>query len=444
MPRTATERHGMDGDPTTLAAILAGEPSAPAWEQAWPLLEQAPADLLAEAAPVLLAWPPRLRPMPDHWWQRYAAGQADPWHALAAWRRLGDLQDVESGRPAETGRDEEDEGDDFAYFYHGATSVACPAEPRWLVVTAAAEWHHNGGDIVVWGTAPQAPSAMLLDGARFHDEALDTQLSPDGTIAVSSVEGRVHAWRVPEGTEAWQLNLGPNEDDDFFDTERTTVRIGFSADGSRVAAGSAARGVRVLDPYTGEVVLELAADPLGPVALDPTGRRLAHAGRAGEIVVRDTGSGAELLRHDSGLLRVNALAFAPDGGGLLVAGGVREGAEDAPVTPAAVLLTLDGDAVGGAAPVRPQGLPAKLTGDSPLATVCTRAVWGQCGPLVYAADDDATALFDGRGRVLWTEPAMAAGGFSTDGRVLVTVTETISAVFVDALPPADRSAPRGE
>ncbi|MBV1851812.1 WD40 repeat domain-containing protein [Catellatospora tritici] len=439
MPRTATratERHGMDGDPTTLAAILAGEPSAPAWQQAWPLLERAPADLLAEAAASLRAWPPHLRPMPDHWWQRYAAGQVEPWHALAAWRRLGDLEDVQNGQPALAEPD--DEADSFAYFYHGATSVACPGEPRWLVVCAAAEWHHNGGDIVVWGAAPQVPSRMLLDGAHFHDEALDTQLSPDGTIMVTSVEGRVHAWRVPDGTALWQLNLGPNDDDDFFDTERTTVRVGFSADGSRVAAGSAARGVRVLNPHTGEVLLEVAADPLGAVALDGEGRRLAHAGRDGEILIRDTGSGTVVLRHGTGLTRVNALAYAADGSGLLVAGGVRDDAEDAPVTPAAVLVTLDGDAVAGQTPVRPQGVPGKLTADSPLATVCTRAVWGQCGPLVYTVDDGGSALFDGHGRTLWTESEMTMGNFSADGRVLVTVSESINVVFLDALPPAAR------
>ncbi|GHJ49361.1 hypothetical protein Cs7R123_67030 [Catellatospora sp. TT07R-123] len=418
----------MDGDRITLAALLAGEPSAEAWEQAWPLLEQASPDELATAAPLLRSWPPRLRPMPDAWWQQYAAGQSRPCHALAAWRQLGDLDHVQSGRPALA---EPDEDADFAYFYHGATSVACPDDPRWLVVTAAAEWHHNGGDIVVWGAVPQLPSRMLLDGAHFHDEALDTSLSPDGTVAVTSVEGRLHAWAVPEGTALWQLDLGPTADgDDFFDVDRASVRIGFSADGRLVAAGSAAHGVRVVDTASGEVRLSTPADPCGPVALNRDGGRLAHAGGGGEIVIRDAATGETVLRHDTGLAGVNALAFATDGTGLLVAGGLGG---EAGLVPGAALLTLDGDRVTGTSLV-PSG--SELPADSPLAILCTRCVWAEHGPLVHAVDDSGTVLFDGTGRVLWTEPGMAAGNFSADGRILVLVSETISAVFADALPPA--------
>lgn len=297
------------------------------------------------------------------------------------------------------------------------------------MLCAAAEWHHNGGDIVVWSTGPQVPSRMLLDGSGFHDEALDVQLSPDGSVAAGSVEGRLHAWRTPGGEALWQVDLGPAQESvDTFDMARMTTRIGFSGDGRRVAAGSAARGLRVIDAGTGHVLASLEVDTCGPVALDRTGRLLAHGGEAGAIVVRDTASGT-LTSHDTGLSVVNALAFAVDGSGLLAAGGAS-----GDVT-AAVLLTLDGDRVAGSRQVRPEGLPPDMSAQSPLAAVATRCVWGEHGPLVFAVDDGGAVLFDERGRPLWTEPAYVAGGFSPAGDVLALVGDTVTAVFLDALRP---------
>jgi hypothetical protein len=411
-------------DATTLDTLLSGEPSAEAWARAVPLLERASADVLAAAAARLLDWPARCRPMPDHWWDEQRAGRRRPWHRTAAWRELGDLDHVQTGGsprfPAED--------DGFASFGEGAVSVACPPDPAWLVLGAAAEWHHNGGDIVVWGTGPQVPSRMLLDGGAFHDEALDVQISPDGGVAVASVEGRLHAWRTPGGEQLWQLDLGPAQESvDSFDMVGMTTRIGFSGDGRRVAAGSVARGLRVIDTATGHVLFTQEVADCGPVALDHAGRLLAHAGDAGAIVVRETASGV-LTSHDTGLSTVSAVTFAADGSGLLAAG--SDAAEDAV---AAVLLTLDGDRVVDSRLIRPGGLPPDMSARSPLAAVCTRCVWGGQGPLVLAVDDDCAVLFDERGRLLWIESGQVAGGFSPAGDVLTLVGDTVIAVFLAGL-----------
>ncbi|WP_155371429.1 WD40 repeat domain-containing protein [Catellatospora vulcania] len=360
--------------------------------------------------------------MPDGWWDEQRAGQHRSWHRLAAWRELGDLDDVQSGgTPRSPGED------DFANFGEGAVAVACPPDPAWLVLCAAAEWHHSGGDIAVWGTGPDVAGRLLLDGRDFHDEALDVQVSPDGSVAVASVEGRLHAWRTPGGDALWQLDLGPvAESVDTFDMPRMTPRIGFSGDGRLVAAGSVARGLRVIDAGTGDIIVELPVATCGPVALDHAGRLLAHGGEAGGIVVRDADTGTVRCHHDTGLSTVNALAFAPDGSGLLVAGG-------APEAPAAVLLTLDADRVAYTRLVLAEGLPPDISAQSPLAAVATRCVWGEHGPLVLAVDDGGAVLFDAAGRLLWTGHEGTVGGFSPAGDVLAVVGETIGTVFIEGL-----------
>ncbi|MEV4417652.1 hypothetical protein [Catellatospora sp. NPDC049609] len=424
----------MNSEDTTLAALLDGEPTEGAWQAVCDLLEHAAPEALPAAVARLRTWPARLRSMPDGWWDEHSQGVSRPWHAAAAWRVLGDLDDVRNGRPP--AGDDEDETD-FAGFSEGATAVACPTRAGWLVLCAAAEWHHSGGDVVVWGTDAGTAPVKLLDGAGFHDEALDAQLSPDETSAVCAVEGRLHAWRVPGGEALWQVDLAETTDPDGqFDMAHAAVRIGFSGDGRLVAAGAAARGIHLVDTATGELRRLVSTDTCGPVALDHDGRRLAHAGTAGEVVVRETATGTVLLRHDTGLAAVNAVAFAADGTGLAVAGGARDADQSPHVPPAAQVLTLDGDTVVHTRRVTPQAVPDKLAADSPLAAVATRCVWGGHGPLFFAVDDAGSVLYDGAGRVLWTEPEMTMGNLSADGRVLTTVNEAITVVLLAGLLPA--------
>lgn len=105
-------------------------------------------------------------------------------HTLAAWRRIGTISDVERGRWP--GADEDQDRMRFSYFHQGAISVACLADLSWLVVTAAAEPNHGGGNIVVWGASAGVASAMLLDGDDCCDQAIDVQVGPDGSVAVTA------------------------------------------------------------------------------------------------------------------------------------------------------------------------------------------------------------------------------------------------------------------
>jgi hypothetical protein len=395
------------------------------WEEALPLLERADAGPFEVAASRVRALPPRARAMPDAWWKQWRSGQREAWHRLAAWRRLGELRDVENGVPNGTPLDRSAER--FANFSNGACAVAGPPDLGWLVVCACAEWHHNGGDIVVWGTDGSVPSRMLLDGGAFHDEAYDVQLSPDTSTAVTAVEGRLRAWHVPSGQPLWQIDLDRRDEVEDFPIEESFLRLGFSGDSRRVAVGALTDGVRVVDAATADLVLVVPDGTDNPVALDRDGARLAHATPDGEVVVREVPSGAVVLGHTTGLVKINALAFAPDGTGLVAAGGTADEA------PAASLLAIEDDQVSHARLVVPAAAPAGLSAITPFAGVATRAVWGEMGPMVFVSDGGGAVLFDADGRVLWADSLAMAGNFTPDGRILTVIADAIDAIFIEAL-----------
>ncbi|WP_433330240.1 WD40 repeat domain-containing protein [Spirillospora sp. CA-294931] len=386
--------------------LLDARPTEAAWRRACPLLADLDAAALAAVAPRVLAWPAQLRPMPDDWWAQWTAGDRRPHHDLAGTRMLGTLDHVELGRVAEgPGGEDEAEG---AYFYHGATGVAAPSGLSWLALGAAAEWHHNGGDVVRWSTLSHASLIWYLEGDEYHDEAVDLQLSPDGGTLVTAVEGRWHAWSAATGDELWVDSGSPDQG---------LVRFAFSADGRRVAAGTESGTVAVIETASGRRLLTVPAS--GPVALDATGDLLAHTTPEGDAVVRDTGGGAVVTTVPTSLTQVNALALAPDGGALLAVG---EGTQ---------MIDLRTGTPGE--PAHPADLPLKLDATCRYAVRATRALWTDTGPLAYIVTDGGSALLNAEGRALWAHPTGVIGAFTPDGRALVTVGDTIEAWFVRAL-----------
>jgi hypothetical protein len=137
------------------------------------------------------------------------------------------------------------------------------------------------------------------------------------------------------------------------------------------------------------------------------------------VVMRDLGVGREVLRVDCDFTHVDALAVAPDGTALCAAG------HDATDLAAAYVWPIDGGRVSGSRLVRPAlpELPKVMCTES-------RVCWRADGPLIFATggrqhqpgnNPGAVALvFDGTGRVRWSEPGHHLGGFSPDGTALVT------------------------
>ncbi|MDT0443302.1 WD40 repeat domain-containing protein [Streptomyces johnsoniae] len=440
---------------TTLQVLLDARPSRAGWLEICHLLEQLDERQLGEVAPRVLRWPAGQRPMPDAWWAQWVAGDVRPCHALAGTRRLGRLDSVETGTVPVPVEDDREDGDSSqgAYFYSGASAVAAAPGLRWLALAAAAEWHHNGGDVVRWDTTRDAPLVWFLGGGEYYDEAYDLAVSPDGGTVVTAVEGVWRAWSAA-GEPLWEVRPHVGAEDAPCFSRDDLVRFAFSANGERLAVGTGSTDVvAVVETGTGKVLLHVpeGQDAFGPVALDAAGRLLFHAGPAGRVVARDVATGLVLATAETGLTAVGALAAAPDGGAVFAVGGAVGGAPDqaglaTSARPAARLLTLRARADGADfAPgelLRPDGFAGELDADSPAAALTTRAVWTGAGPFAFIGADFGSLLFDGRGRTLWADPAGATAAFTPDGSALVVVQEEIDAWFLAGLAPPGAVVPR--
>ncbi|UZJ32736.1 hypothetical protein [Streptomyces endophytica] len=459
---------------SSLDELLKARPTKQVWREVCLLLAELDEEELAAVAPRVLAWPAQQRPMPDDWWAEWRAGAVRPHHSLAGMRHLGHL-DGSQGE-CEVGEEEEDEDEETglaeASFPYGATAVAVPSGLSWVALGAAAEWHHNGGDIVRWDTVEKDRLTWFLNGARYHDEPHDMQAGPDGRIVVTSVEGHLHAWSAEAGQELWTLPVSSGssdrdddeegeEDDDFEDEGDEDdfeddfedddedegslgmddpVRIGFSGDGCRVAAGTCESGrVAVMEAETGQVIFTVPAEEeaFGPVALDTSGRLLVHTSPKGRVVVREVDGGAVLATAPTRLSHVHALAMSPDGTVVFVVG---VAADDA--APAAQVVSLGPSPTVGEL-IRPTEFPVKISTHSVLAGSGTRAVWTERGPYAVVPTGDGSVLFDSTARILWADPNRQIVSFTPDGRALVTVNEAIEAWFLAGLTVPEPSATVG-
>lgn len=230
---------------------------------------------------------------------------------------------------------------------------------------------------------------------------------------------------VADGETRWRHPLPPTPAH-----AEVRPRIGFSADGSRIALACHASGrVVVLDVATGKTVRDItepaASTEYWPrlrvdtVALDRSGARVAFGARDDltRVLVRDVSTGALLLEAEpEGLRQVTGLAFSPDGDTLAVAGATQHrhaGLWTLPLT--------GGLRVAPPARIAVRDLPMHDQPDGALA-------WSVTGPRAYFPGSNGTgAVWDAAtGAVLADLPFGSADGgvaLSPDGRTLVTVTQ---------------------
>jgi hypothetical protein len=191
---------------------------------------------------------------------------------------------------------------------------------------------------------------------------------------------------------------------------------------------------------TGELVGDVsdAVDGCGAVAVDRDGRRVAYATTGGALVVGEVDVNLQRECHGTDLAMAYALAFAPDGKALFGAGETADG------TVAARVWQLDGTRITGSRLVVPVDRAANLTPGT-VVPGDTRVCWGGQGPRAYVTTDNtwkrearnSSVVFDGEGHVRWSQPHHMLGGFSADGRTLLTARcdgpSNVTAWFLESL-----------
>src|SRR5688572_27866815 len=103
------------------------------------------------------------------------------------------------------------------------------------------------------------------------------------------------------------------------------LAVGWSADGSTLAAASVAGSVTLFDVSSGAARHTLAGHGFGTTALSwrPDGKRLATAGQDGKARLWDAAAGTELAVLDGGAAWVEHVAWGPKGDFLVSAAGKK-------------------------------------------------------------------------------------------------------------------------
>ncbi|WP_026411277.1 WD40 repeat domain-containing protein [Actinomadura oligospora] len=373
----------------SLDAALEAWPSDEAWSEVCRHVEGLAKPAVAAVAAKLRAWPARMRPMPDRWWAERQRGDHRPWHVLATHRPLSRARDFV------------------------ISAVACPNDLSVLLIASGATGNNDLGRVQLFRPDPGGAheDELLIATLEEDDTAVEAVFSPDGSrVTVGFADlgiGVGPAVYGVDGRRRHMLVTGESSGGDF-----AAGRVAQSGDGKLIAASNTETGAAIVADAATGTVLSHVDDAFGPVALDRTGRLLAHGCGSGLIALREAVSGELLSTLETRLTTLNALAFAPDTSGLLAVGDDH---------PTACLMEMEHDRLMGAAHVRSTNPDLRLDATTPVATYAARASWTFHGAHVFAADDEVAVLLEcANGRVRWTSKAgLVAGSFTPDGRVFV-------------------------
>ena len=208
-----------------------------------------------------------------------AVGEGDPhrWH-------LPDRASVRLGRGGIAG---------------GVPAAFSPDGRRLAVAASIGTWLYD---------AATARAIDLLPGAWITSAAI----SPDGTVAAGSRDGRVVLWDVSRG-ESTTLH-GPGGE---------VHSVAFSPDGATLAIGSWS-ALKLLDVADGRELWSAAADASGSLAFSPDGTTLTLTGR-NAVMLWDVASGNLVMTHSAPALddgtEVFSVALSPDGATLAIGSG---------------------------------------------------------------------------------------------------------------------------
>lgn len=167
-----------------------------------------------------------------------------------------------------------------------------------LLLAASATALFVGGELLRRSNeiAVVPPPALDLTITADSEDLLAVAWSPDGTrIATVGDDGLAKVWDATSGEQLLRIKLGAN---------LGHVAVGYSPDGSRLAAG-----MGVYDAATGEEVFGVADLFLG---YSPDGSRIGAGGAWGWAAVIDAATGDELLQLPLAPSWMWAMAWSPD------------------------------------------------------------------------------------------------------------------------------------
>ena len=157
-----------------------------------------------------------------------------------------------------------------------------------------------------------------------HGEIRSFALSSAGQIAVGSTDGAIKLWSILDPNDPTTTGNGVGYDASFGEGTPVFGALAYTADGSWIAGGSEVGEVSVWSTTTGDnlgaiTVGELAITSVAP---SPTGDRVAFADAsfAGNVRVWNRASGEVSDALVTELWAVNALAWVPSTGALVLAG----------------------------------------------------------------------------------------------------------------------------
>lgn len=441
-----------------LETLLDGRPTAEAWQEVCRLLDDLDDLDVAAVTPKVVAWPGRIRQMPDRWWTDQQHGRPQARLRLAGCRLVELASDLD------------------------VVAVACASGAVSLLV-GTAHPDRDGGGISLWsigeydgGGAQPGPVVLFASGDCFSLPS-DVMFSPDGALLAVAAEdearpfvvvydpvsgqalwthGRPTSPETDTPVDEWQvldtadvdINAVFGDIDISYDQRGQLRMVGsggtglaFSADGRLLAyTVRHARRVMVAPAATGEnpIGLELPRASAGAVALDASGNLVAAPTHDGLIRVWHVPSGRLLRQYHCGLHDPRALAFSPDGAHLAAAGTHLHRDEPQPFsdpagTPCLSVLPLD-------EPTNNPQIRSLSDPRLPASGVRVRRAhlsWTDQGLRTYWSGSGLAVLADGLdGNLRWAsrstwDDGWTPGSISPDGRFLVTADDRTRIWFLD-------------